>query len=1817
MKLLKTWKRALAVTCAVAITVTSIQVTPIVSQAATGDSTTFAVLSTTDVHGKVWETNLLNNTSVKNSLLNASTAVKAVRDTYGADNVVLIDNGDLFQGTPVSSYNIINADSSFDGVTPMAMALKYLDYDAFVLGNHEFNYPWSTMQKIYSYLESEADGANKVPVLAANLVYEETKDGHTAGDNAFTPYVTKTITVGGEAFKIGILGLENTDCTRWDVPDNYPNLRFASLGNTNFDMAVEAQKYVDQMKADGCDFIIASYHTGLGSYSASEELKFAVNTENQGLRVVQKTTGIDMLITGHDHSTAYSNASYKNADGKDVKVVNAGGTDLTKTVFTATKTDTDFTVSVNSSENVILSGYAKDTVLEAMVKPYADAASAYVNQPCGTINGNWDTKTNYYLEQTDTMDLINRAQIAMGTEYMKAKYASGEAIDINALQAEYGTDYTLDVDLSATSVVVDSNYTVKAGDLSIKDIYKFYRYDNSLYVLPISGKQIKAALEFLAEKKYTATPKNGAMVYKGGDFTTPVFYGLDFFYDLAKPVGERVTITSFKNGKVFNENQMYNIAINNYHLGNAEGPFGDYKTTDALWSQTDDLGGGTVQELIAGFVEAAGITGVAPDRSIWYLTWSGEIPKEEVVSKKPVQIYDPISDDVFTGEYANAVNVKDAVDKTGTGTVIGQVVYTYTDGAIIEDVIGGNVYGYLLYAKGAGKTTYNVGDIVAATGTFYSYYGLPEMSPVSSVKVISSPGAKFAIAPEVMSPSDVKEADINKYVIFKDVPASTTQMADSKASIPALGITSLPAGVSEGGKIDAKGVITYDYNNLKLRSSNADVSAHVANYDPITETFDAEVLNISEAVAKTSGNITVMGQVAYIYGGYNNAAVDNGSGSYNISAVLQDVIDGKVVSIQIYDKRVQTGLTEAQKLHVGDVVKVTGTRGDYGNTIKLAQITLDGTGTVERVKTEIAFQPETITISQIKDYLNHYVRINGVTLGKYDGTSSAGTPISDVTGTSAIYRGAEIPASVTEAIAADSTKSASVVGVASGYSSTQVRVGSSFDYSVYTAPAEVDNSTYTIPVVETSDVHGFVLDTSSGVPATYQYRMAYVADAVDKLRNANDGDMLLLDGGDIYQGNPVSNLQAGKAMTATYDAMKYDAVALGNHEFDWGVTTLLDPDGTMGSYSLANGAIAGNSQIPVLCSNIYYKDNSQRVDFTKDYVIVDKKGVNEKGKTKEYKVAIFGYADDYSKDIMTARIAPYKIVEDDLSKIQTQAKAMEANGTADVSILLVHADSKEIAEKLGANSPFDLVVGGHTHMTLNGVASNGVAYMQPQNQAKNYAYSELVIDADNKVSVANSKNVPVYESATKAKLYDTPANAAHLNSAIVTISKAAVKEVEPIMNEVLGAIPASVTKTPIGNNPMSSVAGTWMAEYMNAATGAKVSFTNAGGLRTEFLFDSGETTRNLTAGDVYTMAPFDNKLPTFNFTYEELVGLLNYTISDAGKKALDMRIGGATAYYTGNTITALLIDDTLIYDNGQYLVDKNTTVKVCTNEYIATFIGSPFEHKTSLESAAGTEAAIDNVSYIAALKAESLANNGKLHVTTEATLVNGEYSDGGSGAPSGGNNSGGNNGGDDGGSTTNPSTPGVPVVLDKAKEVKTNIDVAAVATAASEKNGSFYTAEGKKITDSLVTAKDGNRYIVDSEGAKYIASIVSVGDSQKYITDTTGEIITGSIVKTNGDIFYATKDSGKIVTSKLFKLNGSKYYAAESGAFVTGKIVEVSGKMYYTTKATGKVVADKLFRLDGKKYIANKSGSLITSKWVTVDGKKYYCDKKGVVTKTK
>ena len=509
-----------------------------------------------------------------------------------------------------------------------------------------------------------------------------------------------------------------------------------------------------------------------------------------------------------------------------------------------------------------------------------------------------------------------------------------------------------------------------------------------------------------------------------------------------------------------------------------------------------------------------------------------------------------------------------------------------------------------------------------------------------------------------------------------------------------------------------------------------------------------------------------------------------------------------------------------------------------------------------------------------------------------------------------------------------------------------------------------------ILVVETTDIHGYIMDASSGKPETFQYRMAYIAHRIGEARDSGlyDG-VLLLDGGDLYQGTPVSNMTGGAAMRAVMDRMGYDAVALGNHEFDWDVTEYAaDGEGTVAPYVL--GDYVGDAKTPVLAANLYDAATGGRVPFTKDYALIEKAG---------RRIAVIGYIPDYRGGIMTEKIAPY-VIDEDLGKLDALARRVREAEKPDAVIILAHCDPAPVAAAMDPEV-VALVAGGHTHKISVGAAENGIPFMQGRCYAQGFASAGLVFGADGKVSV---EDVQYTDTMTdRSLLYDTEENAAHLDGEIMELSRATWDAVSDEMSEVLGCIDTNIT------SPMeigASTGGNWITGLMLRATrpvGAVAAVYNTGGIRADFKIPQGAQTRTVTVYDVYCIAPFCNTLLVYDISgadlkrqlinglkapnYGDQMSGLTFTYAVSGDPDADR----AQKEYT---ILSITLSDGTEVD----MEDTRTLYRVCTCNYCATLPGSVFEGKEPVISEA--EAPIDNETFIRLLREEGQVNGGYLAV---------------------------------------------------------------------------------------------------------------------------------------------------------------------------------------------------------------------------------------------
>ncbi len=556
---------------------------------AKSDSITVSILTTTDMHGRAYDWNSYTNSALSNNFLQAAKLVAERR--AAVDDSILIDVGDILQGSALSSYNILQEGGEN---SPMATALRYIGYDAFVLGNHEFNYAPQIQWNYYNLLTStdKAVAGQPVDVICSNVVETETNE------SVFSPYKTFTYKFeDGTTFTIGLLGFENMNNANWDVASHYEGCTFGHTDNAEKSYVYEWENYYGKEMQEKCDYIIVAMHSGEGNPDI-------YNQENQGGYFATHTTGVDMLLTGHNHQR--NAVTLQNKNGEDVLVMNGGGSTLGETVLTLTK-GADGKVTVTAAESTmhpLNSALGKDENgrdirvpspdfksgdpnydgLKDLITPLFERSDAFVNKKIGTVSGTWDTISNYYLTQSDSYDLVHKAQIWAACTDNNIDPTKEHVISMTTPVAKRGW--------SVSSLLADG---ATSGDISLRDCYSLYQYDNNtLYMIRMTGAQLKSWMQHTAQNY--RVKDNGQL--GGGGFGCDTFYGVNYDVYVGKPDGQRVQNITYADGTPVKDDDMIYACLSSYRLSATKDSdaYGWFASTGITSSSEEVLWDATVSE---------------------------------------------------------------------------------------------------------------------------------------------------------------------------------------------------------------------------------------------------------------------------------------------------------------------------------------------------------------------------------------------------------------------------------------------------------------------------------------------------------------------------------------------------------------------------------------------------------------------------------------------------------------------------------------------------------------------------------------------------------------------------------------------------------------------------------------------------------------------------------------------------------------------------------------------------------------------------------------------------------------------------------------------------------------------------------------------------------------------------------------------------------------------------------------------------------------------------------------------------------------------
>ena len=549
-------------------------------------------------------------------------------------------------------------------------------------------------------------------------------------------------------------------------------------------------------------------------------------------------------------------------------------------------------------------------------------------------------------------------------------------------------------------------------------------------------------------------------------------------------------------------------------------------------------------------------------------------------------------------------------------------------------------------------------------------------------------------------------------------------------------------------------------------------------------------------------------------------------------------------------------------------------------------------------------------------------------------------------------------------------------------------------------PFEALPDHYRLPVFQTSDIHGNLADLSHERPL---YLLACIYDKILDARGHGGEErrdkLILLDCGDIYQGSTLSSMFEGQSVSELFVHMGYDAVTIGNHDFDWGIEKTVDPDATMIDCSF-DGHTVENS-IPVLFSNLYR--DGEKVPFAKDYIILEKTAVSDTGLELPIKVAVIGFSDDYSDSVSVFRFSGqgYRI-DEDYDRVNLLAASLEESGQCDATVLIAHSNAKDIVEGLGSRTAVDLVLGGHVHKAGLGKPESGPAYIQPGGNATSYTSCSLLFSLrDNRTIYSGTDSLrAVFINGNDRRLMDLPENADWLDASVVDYSNRLIGLQDESMETEIGFIREDALRStfiPESGN-ISTTCGNWVTSIFRRAVDADVGFYNKAGIREEFPVESGAGRRMIKIRDIYSMLPFDTAIHCYELSYGELLTALQYAVTEKGRPLLGQMSGIDCYYEDGNVLALVSAGGEVIYRDGEWTDGcRDRKVRVAVGEFSATTdrtaangMGNPFAAWSKTDRLIRVQDQ-ETESAVRVLTEEAAENDGLLYIDTSPHYINHAY----------------------------------------------------------------------------------------------------------------------------------------------------------------------------------------------------------------------------------
>ena len=507
------------------------------------------LLGTSDVHGRIVPWSYGADVEDKSgSYAQIATYVKDVRKNN--KNVVLVEVGDAIQDNQI---DVFAKDKKYYKDHPIPKVLNEMNYDIFVLGNHEFNFGMKALDEILKDIKAKK--------LTSNFYYKKNDKR----------YIDATTIIEKDGVKLGIIGLSTPMSAKFEEDTgNLKDMKFTSPTE-------EARTQVEKLKAKGVDAIIVIAHMGIENEN---------KIPDTGMRdVINAVDGIDVVIAGHMH--------------KDVPSETIKNTLITEPHrYGTVVSEVDLTFDINDKKEVKL--VKKESKTVPVKELEADKKIAEIYKP---YHEKLRELNNVVIGQTENEMVPQETKHGVSAAFSKD---TGLSSFINDVEQHY----------SGADVVTFSFDHQKArmnkGDIKKKDIIFNYRYaGGDVTVYEMTGKQLKEYMEWSANYFDTIQPGDTEYRYnaerkKSKYVTYDIFGGVNYKIDLRNPQGSKIVDLTLADGKPVTDDMKLKVGMNSYRFAqlNGKGGIWEGQQIPVLWESKVAMGRekGTIQNMMIDYI---------------------------------------------------------------------------------------------------------------------------------------------------------------------------------------------------------------------------------------------------------------------------------------------------------------------------------------------------------------------------------------------------------------------------------------------------------------------------------------------------------------------------------------------------------------------------------------------------------------------------------------------------------------------------------------------------------------------------------------------------------------------------------------------------------------------------------------------------------------------------------------------------------------------------------------------------------------------------------------------------------------------------------------------------------------------------------------------------------------------------------------------------------------------------------------------------------------------------------------------------------------